>query len=209
MCNSVKKNIKQVYNKYAREFDQKIASLTLYDASYDFLLNLIPDDGSILDLGCGPGNVSAYLKIKKPHLSITGIDISEEMVAIAREKLSDGQFMVKDICETRFGVQFDCAICAFAIPYLNLDEAGRVVANIRRSLRDNGIFYISFMDGQRQGYEKTSFTENDELFIYFHPRKAVMHILAEQDLSVTKTFEIDYPEMDGSITAEIIYIGKK
>jgi len=63
------------------------------------------------------------------------------------------------------------------------------------------------MEGTRQGFEKQSFTDNDELFIYYHPKEAVLEILDQQFLSVTKKFEIDYHEQDGTITNEIIYIG--
>ena len=62
MYNSIKKNIKSVYEKYAREFDEKIACLEIYNESYDYLLSKIQDNSTILDLACGPGNVSYYLK---------------------------------------------------------------------------------------------------------------------------------------------------
>ena len=62
MNKSIKKNIQSVYKKYAKDFDVKIASLEIYNASYDFLLNKIQDGAAVLDLACGPGNVSHYLK---------------------------------------------------------------------------------------------------------------------------------------------------
>ncbi len=62
MNNFIKENIKTVYKKYAKEFDEKIASLEIYNESYDYLINKIQDNSAILDLACGPGNVSYYLK---------------------------------------------------------------------------------------------------------------------------------------------------
>lgn len=58
----ITENIQMVYEKYAKEFDEKIASLTIYDESYDYLLSCIQEDAVILDLACGPGNVSSYMK---------------------------------------------------------------------------------------------------------------------------------------------------
>lgn len=209
MNRSVKENIKGVYKKYAKEFDEKIGSLTIYNESYDYLLNHIEDGASILDLACGPGNVSYYLKNKKPGLSITGVDISEEIIDIAKRKIQDGEFIVKDICEVKFETKFDCVVCAFAIPYLNLGETDHVAKTISRSLKSNGLFYISFIEGSKEGYEKTSFTENDKLFVYHHPQKAIFNILDKHALSVIKKFEIDYHEEDGTITDEVIYVGNK
>ncbi len=207
MNNSIKENIKSVYEKYAREFDEKIACLEIYNESYDYLLNKIKADSAILDLACGPGNVSYYLKKHLPGLAITGVDISAEMIEIAKGRIQDGRFIVKDICEVKFKTKFDCVICAFAIPYLNLQETAHVAINIGQSLNSNGHFYLSFIEGTKKGLEKQSFTDNDELFIYCHPQKAVLEILEQQFLSVIKEFEIDYHEQDGTITREIIYIG--
>ncbi len=207
MKNSIKDNIKSVYKKYAKEFDDKIASLEIYNESYDYLLNKIQDDSTILDLACGPGNVSYYLKNDKPGLTITGVDISEEMIDVAKRRIQDGKFIVKDICEVKFKTKFDCVICAFAIPYLNLQETAHVARIISQSLNSNGHFYLSFMEGTKESFEKQSFTDNDKLFIYHHPEEAVLEILDQQFLSVIKKFEINYHEQDGTITNEIIYIG--
>lgn len=207
MNNSIKENIKNVYKKYAKEFDEKIASLEIYKESYDYLLYKIQDNSSVLDLACGPGNVSYYLKKRMPGLEITGVDISEEMIDIAKRRIQDGEFIVNDICNVKFKTKFDCVICAFAIPYLNLQETAHVIRTISQILNSNGHFYLSFMEGTKMGFEKQSFTDNEELFIYYHPEEAVLERLDQHFLSATKKFEIDYNEQDGTITNEIIYIG--
>ena len=207
MNNSIKENIKSVYKKYANEFNKKIASLEIYNESYDYLLNRIKDNSAILDLACGPGNVSYYLKKYMPGLAITGVDISEEMIDLAKRRIQDGKFIVKDICEVNFKTKFDCVICAFAIPYLNLQETAHVTRIISQSLNSNGHFYLSFMEGTKEGFEKQSFTDNDDLFIYYHTEESVLEIIDQQFLSVIKKFKIDYHEQDGTITNEIIYIG--
>ena len=209
MEKAIKANIKRVYRKYAKEFDENIASLEIYNASYDYLLEKIQDGAAVLDLACGPGNVSFYLKRYKPDLSITGVDISEEMIERAKARIKDGKFILKDICEIGFDSQFDCVICAFGIPYLDLEATAHVMKTIKKSLKQDGHYYISYIEGIEQGYAKQSFTDNDELFIFSHPEEAVLEILDQQALSVIKRFEIDYHEKDGSITTEILYIGNK
>ena len=207
MNNTIKENIKSVYKKYAKEFDENIASLEIYDESYNCLLGKIHENSTVLDLACGPGNVSYYLKKHIPDLEITGVDISEEMIDIAKRRIQDGRFIVKDICDISFKTKFDCVVCAFAIPFLNLQETAHVISTVRQSLKSNGYFYLSFMEGSKEGFEKQSFTHNDELFIYYHPEASVLKIIDQQFLSVIKKFEIDYHEQDGTITNEIVFIG--
>lgn len=52
------------------------------------LLARVPLDApdSVVDLGCGPGNVTVRLAERWPHAIITGVDGSEEMLRVAREK---------------------------------------------------------------------------------------------------------------------------
>jgi SAM-dependent methyltransferase len=209
MSDPIKNNIRDVYEKHAQGFDEKIAGLSIYNETYDHLLALLPDHAAILDLACGPGNVTAYLKKQKPGLSVVGVDISEKMLAIARRRHPDGLFFISDISNLAIGTTFDCIICAFAIPYLDPAETDRVAGLIHRQLADEGIFYLSFMAGEGAGYAKTSFTDTDELYIYLHTEADVRAVLEKNALTVDRKFEIDYPEMDGTTTREFVLVGEK
>lgn len=46
---------------------------------------LLEVDGGIVDLGCGPGNVTKHLKDKWPARAVTGVDKSKAMLAKAKE----------------------------------------------------------------------------------------------------------------------------
>jgi trans-aconitate 2-methyltransferase len=50
----------------------------------------------VVDLGCGPGNVTAILKQHFPAASVTGVDASAAMLARARAAASDCAFMQGD-----------------------------------------------------------------------------------------------------------------
>jgi trans-aconitate methyltransferase len=43
-------------------------------------------------LACGPGNISRYLSLRL-ELNVTGFDLSDSMLDIARENILDGRFM--------------------------------------------------------------------------------------------------------------------
>ena len=55
------------------------------------LLGRIPieDPDFVFDLGCGPGNITEWLRRRWPGADISGIDSSEEMLAAARERWPD------------------------------------------------------------------------------------------------------------------------
>ena len=51
----------------------------------------------VVDLGCGPGNVTALLKRRWPEAEVTGVDGSAAMLAKAREAAPDCRFVEADI----------------------------------------------------------------------------------------------------------------
>lgn len=50
----------------------------------------------LLEIGCATGEFSRYLRLKRPRLSYTGIDISKAAVARARQKYPQARFFVSD-----------------------------------------------------------------------------------------------------------------
>ena len=45
-----------------------------------------PKQGRLLDLGCGPGNISARLALRWPSCSVLGLDAADRMIAVADER---------------------------------------------------------------------------------------------------------------------------
>jgi ubiquinone/menaquinone biosynthesis C-methylase UbiE len=80
-------DVKDFYNKISSKYEELIASPKTDAKLHENLLNILIkhsiDSGSILDVGCGPGNLKNYLG---DNFTYTGIDISDEMLNIAKQK---------------------------------------------------------------------------------------------------------------------------
>jgi len=74
-------DVKDFYNKISSKYEELIASPKTDAKLHENLLNILIkhsiDSGSILDVGCGPGNLKNYLG---DNFTYTGIDISDEML---------------------------------------------------------------------------------------------------------------------------------
>jgi malonyl-CoA O-methyltransferase len=103
-----KELIRKNFSLYARYYD-KYASVQNLCARK--LIDRITLDGfrAILDVGCGTGNYTRFLKDKFPSARIRALDISPNMVEVAREKLGSGQieFIVTDGEALDTGERFD------------------------------------------------------------------------------------------------------
>jgi SAM-dependent methyltransferase len=76
----------------------------------DWVNKYLPDASSLLELGCGTGSILERLKWVP---SLTGLDISPEMLAVAREKLPDARLVEGDMKAFSFGETFEVVICVF------------------------------------------------------------------------------------------------
>ncbi len=98
-----------------------------------------PRAASLLELGCGTGTILAGLGSFE---SLTGIDRSAEMLAIAREKVPDARLMEGDIADFDLDERFDVVICVFDtlnhLPRFELWQA--LFACARAHLNAGGLF---------------------------------------------------------------------
>lgn len=113
------------------------------DDRYDeFLCKLVPGHArTVLDVGCGFGRLAA--KLAAPNRSVTGVDLSPEMVARAR-RLEDlagglvfrcGNFLEMELPQSGF----DCVISAAALHHMPVEAA---VERMIQLLRPGGTLVI-------------------------------------------------------------------
>ncbi len=213
------------YNNVAEVYAQKHASLTNYNESYDEFASYIPENGEILDLACGPAQISLYLANKISGLHITGVDLSSGMLKEARKNNPDGNFFEASIIDfdgkKNTGHLFDAVVLGFGIPYLSTEETRKCILNVWNNLNDGGVFYLNFMDvrtdskGNRPEsvevvqMEKVSFGGDNLFEIHYHSKEVVARYMQEAGFKILKTYELPYTEMDGSITTDIVYIARK
>ena len=127
----------------------------VYDAGWsDFTQQYVPfiqgflcdrglEKARILDLACGTGVLA--LGLAKLGHTVRGIDISPEMVRIARRKsagVTGVSFEIGDMRDFKTGGQYDVATCTYdALNYIRrLPELKKVLRNIARALVPGGLF---------------------------------------------------------------------
>jgi predicted TPR repeat methyltransferase len=101
----------------------------------------------LLELGCGPGNLSAYLLRTLPQAQLTGIDVAPGMIALATEALPQARFLVADVRDTSlWPEQIHGLVAAFVTPYLNPDETRQLIRAAGAKIPVGGMLYLSTMD---------------------------------------------------------------
>jgi SAM-dependent methyltransferase len=100
----------------------------------------------MLEIGCGTGNYTKVL-LEKGY-RITGLDLSENMLAVARKKCACN-FIKSDMRDFLLNDKFDACIAMFAVIGYVTENSDIVKAlkNIRAHLKPNGLFVFDVWNG--------------------------------------------------------------
>jgi ubiquinone/menaquinone biosynthesis C-methylase UbiE len=196
------------YDKNVFNFTQKFTYYSPYVKHVIEFAGWLKNGSKVLDIGCGPGNVAKQLCEYK-SLYITGIDLSSEMLEIAKGNVPEGMFYLQDSREASFPPElYDAVVLSFSIVHLYDDEANALLINVAKWLRRDGYLYVSFMEGKKPGFETTSFSEQPLYFNYFQEEE-VKEILQQNGIDCFRCVRQDYLESDGSNTTDVFLFGKK
>jgi len=94
------------YSEFARFYDPVQGDRT---EALPFVLPHLEGAKTVLELACGTGSVLAHLR----DYDVVGVDLSPQMLAIAREKLPDVELIEGDMTSIRLGRTFDAVLCLY------------------------------------------------------------------------------------------------
>ncbi|HLJ59671.1 MAG TPA: methyltransferase domain-containing protein [bacterium] len=99
--------------------------------------------GPLLDIGCGPGLLLQTLAERDPAMFLAGLDISPEMIRIAKEGLGPRADLRVGDAETLpwEGARFDCLVCVDSFHHYPHPQAA--LAEMHRVLRSGGRLVVA------------------------------------------------------------------
>lgn len=131
-----------VYDEVASQYEEGFSKrLEITEAKTGALLQYLPVEGRVLNIGCAVGGETYFLSKK---CFVTALDISPEMVKYARRRNEGNprvQIVLGNFLEMHFANEFD-GIYANAFIHL-FPEHDVVLAKMRTALRKGGVALIS------------------------------------------------------------------
>jgi len=114
----------------------------------------------VLEVGCGTGNLTRELV--KLGYDVVGVDVSDGMLRVARNKVPGVRFVKADVREMDIGERFDAVVSTFDSlnNLLNEEDLSLAFRKIREHLKPKGIF----VGDLNTPYAMTS-DWNDTLFV--------------------------------------------
>lgn len=141
------KGVREFYDRTAGQWAEKWyaddAMLPLLRRFMEYL----PERPRVLDLCCGAGYES--MRLARLGAQVTGIDLSPESIAIAREKNPDIRFFVGDMREDyRHIGAMDGLACIAGLVHLPAEELGVAFERMAQALASGGYALLVVRDGE-------------------------------------------------------------
>jgi|SRR3989344_5479509 len=203
-------NLKETYNKIAKEWHNDHQTDDWWVSGTDKFIELIKPRGLVLDVGCGGGTKSKYLISR--GLKVVGIDISENMINIAKTEVPEGKFIVMDLTEVGdLEDMFDGIFMQAVLLHIPKKDVPNILKSVISKLKSGGYLYIAVKEKMPSGVEEEIKIENDygydyeRFFSYFTVEELEKYF---KDLKLEIVFVKNSPSKNGD-RAWIKIIGKK
>lgn len=168
-----------IFNKHAEAYQAKFMDVSRYHDSFDLFCSYIPKtNADVLELACGPGNITKYLLSKRPDFNILATDLAPNMIALAKENNPTVNVALMDSREIgKLQYLYDALMCGFILPYLSKEETHTLITHAYHILNDQGVLYLSTMEDEycKSGVVKSS--AGDEMYMYYYECEYLIEVL--------------------------------
>ena len=163
-----KDTIKEFFNGFASTWDNEpIADIEIINTILDNAN--VCENIDVLDIGCGTGVMFPFY-MERNTKSITAVDLSPEMVKIAKGKFPQADVICGDAENITFDKQFDVIMIYNAFPHFPNPE--KLIENLSKALKSGGKISIAHGMSKKEldeihmksaGYVSNILPECDEL----------------------------------------------
>lgn len=144
----IKSKSSKRFDDWSKKYDRSLLQFLIFRRSHNmFISNIMRDlrHINILDVGCGTGEFAMKLKSYKKDANVCGLDISSDMIRMAKAKFDGGiDFRVGDVEHMPYeDNQFDYLTCSHS--FHHYPHKKKAVREMHRILKDKG--RIMIIDG--------------------------------------------------------------
>jgi len=201
-----------VFDKRADQYQEKYMDVGLYTKSFDTFCSLISaKNAEILELACGPGNITKYLLGIRPDFKILATDLAPNMIELAAQNNPTAETQLLDCRDIRtLNKKYDAIMCGFCLPYLSKEEAIQLLHDASTVLKPGGVLYISTMedDYSKSGMVGPSDGGPDRLFMHFHEADYLINALKNNHFQLVSLQRQEFPDQNETKTIDLIIIAQ-
>jgi SAM-dependent methyltransferase len=157
----------ETYDRSARQLADYFSGIGPRTDDIEKALELAgsPTEARVLELGCGDGRDAS--EIIKRVAWYQGIDPSEGLLEIARQKVPQGNFVQTDALSFDYPTNIDVVYAFASLLHVNKDDMPVVFTKISASLKTGGIAFLSLKERPEYVEEVKQDEYGERMFYYY------------------------------------------
>ena len=152
------------------------------------LFDRIPENGEVLDLGCGTGEPFDRFLVDQGY-EVTGVDIVEKHIYAARKHVPEAHFFQGDFfdVEPEKG-KFDAVVSFYAIFHLPREEHSDLFEHINDLLREDGAILVTVGAGEMDEHKEEEWADSEMVWSSYSQEKN-LELIEDAGFNVVETYE--------------------
>ncbi|MBL7901777.1 MAG: class I SAM-dependent methyltransferase [Bacteroidia bacterium] len=200
------------FNDLADLYQEKYFHLQEYNATYTLFCEQVLKPGAkVLELGCGPGNITRYLLSQRPDFQILATDAAPNMTELAKKNNPAAEVRVMDARDLSVITQtFDALVLGFCLPYLNKEDVTRLFENAYRVLEEGGTMYLSTIEGEYKNSSLlSSASTGRSVYTYYYNEELLKQLYGANRFELLHSSRIQLNHPNTPDNADLILILRK
>lgn len=168
------------------------------------------DGGPVVEVGCGPGHVTAYLA--EAGADASGIDLSPGMVAEAQRRFPEGDYAVGDLrtlMRPTSAPGWSAVLAWYSLIHLAASEVPSALASLARPLAPGGWLVLALHEGAEVTHADDWFEAPVDLDFVLHERADVLALVEAAGLVDVEWYERGPIAAREETTQRLYVIGRK
>lgn len=204
---SITKEIEDVYDKIANLYDEVLWSDMPYNNEMDEFVTYLKGK-DVLDIGCAMGSFTKYISDK--GYNVDGIDISSNLIDIARRKVPEVNFQVMDMLDLKIDKLYDGIMFINSTIHIEKKNMLDLFKNVSKLLKDDGIIFIILLEGDGEMYVEEPLDPSIKEFVNFYSKGEIEEVFNGAGLSIIdKSSILDEADTELGNEQLVYYLRKK
>ena len=162
------------------------------------ILRVLPREGDVLELGCGPGTDAPALAEGRRY---TGLDLSRVQLEHARVRVPEGTFVHGDLFDVNLPkAGFDAVVALYVFGHVPAERLGELVDRVRSWLRPGGWLCASFGTSDNPGAIEPMWLGGADMYFSSVPPERTTGLLLEAGFAIRSAEMITEIEPEGPAT---------
>jgi uncharacterized protein len=168
------------------------------------------DGGPVVEVGCGPGHVTAYLA--EAGADASGLDLSPAMVEEARRRFPDGDYQVGDLrrlIRPTSAPGWSAVLAWYSLIHLAASELPEALAALSRPLASGGWLVVALHAGSEVRHVDEWFDADVDLDFVLHEPVDVVALVERAGLTHVEWYHRGPFAARGETTERLYVIGRR